>query len=174
MSNSSGDFCKCVDTAHEMLTAQHHEIDKSFQHSLTRLDQRIMKNPLFRRLQYNISKEALNMIFNRLEKFDDDGKCDCSLRTTHGLPCSCEVDGYRKSGEPIPLKAIHRHWKILTSKNTSKREEDDTELCPTPLIDEFWRVFNGTNNEGKRILMDKLREVNFINHSLVNIVLDFF
>ncbi|GAU37422.1 hypothetical protein TSUD_395410 [Trifolium subterraneum] len=35
--------------------------------------------------------------------------CGCALRSTHELPCACELSGYTLRGVPIPLDSIHGH-----------------------------------------------------------------
>ncbi|XP_004515629.1 uncharacterized protein [Cicer arietinum] len=49
--------------------------------------------------------------------------CGCSIRTTHGLPCACELAKLQISGNVIPLDSIHVFWRKLSLENELEDEE---------------------------------------------------
>jgi len=56
-----------------------------------------------------VLRYALNEIVAEFERVHYAGKnpsaCGCVMRTTHGLPCACELSRYVVSS--IPLDSIH-------------------------------------------------------------------
>ncbi|XP_073220740.1 uncharacterized protein [Cicer arietinum] len=49
--------------------------------------------------------------------------CGCSIRTTHGLPCACELAKLQIFGNVIPLDSIHVFWRKLSLENEFEDEE---------------------------------------------------
>lgn len=39
--------------------------------------------------------------------------CNCAIKTTHGLPCACELKRFCDRGEAVPVGRIHPFWRIL-------------------------------------------------------------
>jgi alpha-glucosidase len=70
----------------------------------------------------------MNLISDEFERVGivgtDKNICGCTLRSTCGLPCACELGRYTLSSVLIPLDSIHGHWKILTMERPL---QDDTE-----------------------------------------------
>ncbi|GAU24734.1 hypothetical protein TSUD_355630 [Trifolium subterraneum] len=84
--------------------------------------------------------------------------CGCALRSTHELPCACELSGYTLKGVPIPLDSIHGHWKKLTMEAPLEDDtEDDYELDLTPAFDAIMTRYQSLDIVGKlshqRIMM---------------------
>jgi len=63
-----------------------------------------------------VSRYVLNEIAAEFEHVHYAGKnpssCDCVMRTTHGLPCACELSRYVVDN--IPLDSIHMFWRRLS------------------------------------------------------------
>ena len=59
-----------------------------------------------------VSRYVLNQIAAEFECINyagiDSSRCGCIMRTTHDLPCSCELDRYVV--DSIPLGIIHMFW----------------------------------------------------------------
>ncbi|GAU43672.1 hypothetical protein TSUD_302350 [Trifolium subterraneum] len=86
--------------------------------------------------------------------------CGCALRSTHELPCACELSGYTLSGVPIPLDSIHGHWKKLTMEAPLEDDtEDNYELDMTPAFDAIRTQFQPLDIVGKRELKSKVFEL---------------
>ncbi|XP_028181342.1 protein trichome birefringence-like 42 [Glycine soja] len=62
-----------------------------------------------------VSRCALNEIAAELDRIqycgNDPSSCGCSIRSTHGLPCACELSSYAVSS--IPLESVHMFWRRL-------------------------------------------------------------
>jgi len=63
-----------------------------------------------------VSRYALNEIATEFERVHYAGKNPssrgCVMRTTHGLPCACELSRYVVGS--IPLDSIHMFWRRLS------------------------------------------------------------
>jgi len=63
-----------------------------------------------------VSRYALNQIAAEFEHVHYASKnpstCGCVMRTTHGLPCACELSKYVVGC--IPLDSIHMFWRRLS------------------------------------------------------------
>ncbi|KAK7244084.1 hypothetical protein RIF29_38902 [Crotalaria pallida] len=163
LADSFGDLATCFDAMHSMLICQHRDIVDSFQKSITRVDH-VMNIPFYSELRYAVSREALIMIHREVQSIGGDG-CVCRIRTTHGLPCCCELAGYKKIGQCIHLSAIHVHWKKLSMFDCGQVEPDKTEdneevdPDPLPLWEEYLQMFNAGDKATKKRLWHKFREV---------------
>ena len=97
-----------------MMTLQHTQIKASFETS-THVVGHVFKVTLYKKLLGMISMYALNEIAVEYECVAYAGKnhsrCGCVIRTTHGLPCACELSKYVVGS--IPLETIHIFWRRL-------------------------------------------------------------
>ena len=63
-----------------------------------------------------VSRYALNQIaaeFEHVHYADKNpSSCGCVMKTTHGLPCACELSKYVLGS--IPLDSIHMFWRRLS------------------------------------------------------------
>ncbi|KAH1238817.1 hypothetical protein GmHk_08G023416 [Glycine max] len=89
LQNSLGDLCSVRDAMNNTLK---------------------LKHPLKQRLLGMISRYALNQIV--AEYKHNPSHCECVMRTTHGLPCACELSKYVLGR--IPLDSIHMFWRRLS------------------------------------------------------------
>ena len=60
-----------------------------------------------------VSRYALNEIAAEFERVhyagNNPSSCGCVMRSTHGLPCACELSRYVVGS--IPLDSIHMFWR---------------------------------------------------------------
>ena len=93
------------------ITLQHTEIKASFETS-THVVEHIFKVTLYKRLIDMVSRYALNQITAEFERMNyvgtDSSHCGCIMRTTHYLPCACELARYVIGS--IPLDTIYMFW----------------------------------------------------------------
>jgi alpha-glucosidase len=86
--------------------------------------------------------------------------CGCTLRTSYGLPCAYELGRYTLGGIPIPIDAVHVHWRKLTMEVELEVGEDDgSEVDMTSAMDELWRRFRSLDVIGKRALKSRVCEL---------------
>ena len=95
----------------------------------------VFKVTLYKKLLGMVSRYALNQIAIGYERVSyagiDSSRCRCVMRTTHGLPCACELARYVVSS--IPLGIIHMFWRRLSfsDQGLSKPEVSITEEMET-------------------------------------------
>lgn len=147
-----------------MLKFQIIKIKGSFEISKGRKEH-IHNNPFFEKLTWVVSKKALGDIVEEYKRVsyvgNDKDVCCCILRKTHGLPCACELAGYKMKGVPIPLDVVHIHWRKLTLNSDQENEQltNDSELDITSEMDIIWKKWKTLNIAGRRALKSKLREI---------------
>ena len=108
LQNSLGDQCSVWDAMNNMMTLQHTQIKASFETS-THFVGHVYKKTLYKRLLRVVSRYAINEIaveLDRIQYFGNDpSSCGCAMRSTHGLPCACELSRYAVVN--IPLELVH-------------------------------------------------------------------
>ena len=111
------------DAMNNMITLQHTEVKASFETN-THVVGHDFKVILFKRLLCMVSRYALNHITAEFERVHYAGKnpshCGCVIRTTHNLPCACELSKYVVG--TIPLETIHMFWRRLSFSNQGLSE----------------------------------------------------
>jgi len=156
-------MCSYWDAMNDMITLQHTEIKSSFEKSINVVDH-MHNTPLYIKLQGLVSRSALSHIADEYDRVRDVGtdssKCCCIVRTTHCLPCACELAKYNTTGHPIPLEAIHVHWKKLNFIDRGINDEE-FELSLQPELDALLKRFQELDCAGKLILKAKLHELAF-------------
>ncbi|KAL5149610.1 Protein FAR1-RELATED SEQUENCE 5 [Glycine soja] len=114
LQNSVGDLCSVWDAMNNMITLQHVEIKASFETS-THVVGHVYKKTLYKRLLGMVSRDALNQIASEIDRLrylgNNLSSCGCVMRSTHGLPCACELSRYTASS--IPLESVHLFWRRL-------------------------------------------------------------
>ncbi|KAL5161684.1 hypothetical protein HKD37_07G018932 [Glycine soja] len=155
--NSLGDLCSVWDAMNNMIILQHTEIKASFEIS-THVVEHVFKKSLYKRLLGMVSRYALNQIateFERVHYADKNpSSCGCVMRTTHGLPCACELSKYVLGS--IPLDSIHMFWRKLIFS--------DQGLCEAQVtikeeIETISKRFEELDVCGKVTLKSKLRDI---------------
>ena len=140
-----------------MVTLQHTEIRASLETS-THVVGHVFKNTLYKSLLGMILRYVLNQIaaeFKRLHYAGNNpSSCGCVMRTTHGLPCACELSKYVFGC--IPLDSIHMFWRRLSflDQGIFKPEVSIKEEMET-----IYKRFDEHDVCGKFTLKTKLRGI---------------
>ena len=140
-----------------MITIQHTEIKASFETS-THVVGHVFKVTLYEKIFGMASRYALNQIDVEHERVSyagiDSSHCGCAMRTTHGLPCACELARYVVGS--IPLGVIHMFWRRLSFSNQGLYEP---EVSITKEMETISKRFEELDACGKVTLKSKLREI---------------
>ncbi|KAH1194291.1 hypothetical protein GmHk_19G055125 [Glycine max] len=157
LQNNLGNPCSVWEAMNNMITLQHTEIKASFETS-THVVGHVFKVTLYKRLLGMISRYALNQIvveFERVHYADKNPSCyGCVIRTTHGLPCTCELSKYVFG--TILLEIIHMFWQMLSFSNQGLFEP---QVSITEEMETISKQFEELNVCGKVTLKSKLREI---------------
>ncbi|XP_058750746.1 uncharacterized protein LOC131623740 [Vicia villosa] len=121
-------------------------------------------SPFYANLRGSVSRATLRRIAEEWLRIDMVGtntqKCGCIHRRVYGLPCACELGRYILSGDPIPIEAIHIHWRKLNMEgNQDVDTNDGSEVDMTNAIDEIWKSFRSLDVVGKRALKSIVCEI---------------
>ncbi|KAH1257319.1 hypothetical protein GmHk_03G007319 [Glycine max] len=105
LQNSPGDIYSIWEAMNNMMTLQQPRLNMH-------VVGHVFKVTLYKKLLGMISRYALNEIAAEYEHVPYVGKnptrCGCVMRSTHGLPCACELSKYVVGS--IPLETIHIFW----------------------------------------------------------------
>nr|XP_027188670.1 uncharacterized protein LOC101493161 [Cicer arietinum] len=160
LQDSIGDICSVWETINNMIVLQHNEIISSFENSIIQKVHRY-SNRLYANLHGVVSKNAIDHIAAEYDRVKyvciDQTKCRCTIRTTHGLPCACEIVRYSMIPHSIPLDAIHVWWSKLTFHVDALSKP--SELYVKHEIDVIVKKFEELDVPGKISLKGKLREI---------------
>ncbi|KAH1265994.1 hypothetical protein GmHk_01G001590 [Glycine max] len=155
--NSLGDLCSVWDAMNNMITLQHTQIKASFEKS-THVVGHVFKKTLYKRLLGMLLRYALNEIAAKFESAHYASKnpssCGCMMRSTHGLPCACELSRYAVGS--IPLDSIHMFWRRLSFSDQGLCE---AEVTIKEEIETISKRFEELDVGGKVTLKCKLREI---------------
>ncbi|XP_028236689.1 uncharacterized protein LOC114416008 [Glycine soja] len=157
LENSLGDICNVWEAMNNMMTLQHTQIKASFETS-THVVGHVFKVTLYKKLFCMISRYALNEIATEYEHVPYAGKnptrCGCVIRSTHSLPCACELSKYVFGS--IPLEIIHIFWRGLSF---SDQGLCDAKVTITEEMETISKQFEQLDICGKVHLKTKLREI---------------
>ncbi|XP_073222614.1 uncharacterized protein [Cicer arietinum] len=160
LQDSIGDICSVWETINNMIVLQHNEIIASFEKSIIQKVHRY-SNRLYANLRGVVSKNAIDHIAAEYDRVKyvgiDQTECRCTIRTTHGLPCACEIARYSMIPRSIPLDAIHGWWSKLTFHVDASSQP--SELSMKHEIDVIVKKFEELDVPGKISLKGKLREI---------------
>ncbi|KAL5141608.1 putative protein FAR1-RELATED SEQUENCE 10 [Glycine soja] len=163
LQNSVGDLCSVWDAMNNMITLQHVEIKASFETS-THVVGHVYKKTLYKRLLGMVSRDALNQIASEIDRLrylgNNLSSCGCVMRSTHGLPCACELSRYTAGS--IPLESVHLFWRRLCFSDQGLCE---TEVTIKEEIEVISKRFDELDVAGKVTLKSKLREIAYPNHN---------
>ncbi|KAH1229189.1 hypothetical protein GmHk_10G029005 [Glycine max] len=163
LQNSLGDLCSIWDAMNNMITLQHTEIKASFETS-THVVGHVLKKTLYKRPLGMVSRYALNQIAAEFERVHYASKnpscCGCVMRTTHGLPCACELSKYVVGS--IPLDSIHMFWRKLSFSDQGLSEP---EVTIKEEMETISKRFEELDVCGKFTLKSKLREIAYPNQN---------
>jgi len=144
-----------------MITLQHIEIKASFETS-THVVGHVFKKTLYNRILGMDSRNALNEIAIEVEHLrylgNNPSSCGCMMRTTHGLPCACELSRYTAGS--ILVDSIHMFWRRLSFS--------DQGLCEAKVsikeeMETISKRFKELNVCCKVTLRSKLRDIAYHN-----------
>ncbi|XP_073224785.1 protein FAR-RED IMPAIRED RESPONSE 1-like [Cicer arietinum] len=117
LQDNIGDICSVWEAINSMIVLQHNEIIASFEKSIIQKVHRY-SNKLYANLHGVVSKNAIDHIAAEYDRVKyvgiDQTECRCTIRTTHGQPCACEIARYSMIPRSIPLDDIHVWWSKLT------------------------------------------------------------
>ncbi|KAL5180368.1 hypothetical protein HKD37_01G001517 [Glycine soja] len=143
-----------------MMTLQHIQIKASFETSTHGVGH-VFKVTLYKKLLDMVSKYALNEIVAEYECVPYAGKnpscCGCVMRTTHGLPCACELSKYVVGS--IPLETILIFWRRF---NFSDQGLCEAKVTITKEMETISKRFEQLNVYGKVHLKKKLQETIYL------------
>ncbi|KAL5159182.1 Protein FAR1-RELATED SEQUENCE 5 [Glycine soja] len=163
LQNSVGDLCSVWDAMNNMITLQHVEIKASFETSMHVVGH-VYKKTLYKRLLGMVSRDALNQIaseVDRLRYLDNNlSSCGCVMRSTHCLPCACELSRYTAGS--IPLESVHLFWRRLCFSDQGLCE---TEVSINEEIEIISKRFDELDVSGKVTLKSKLQEIAYLDHN---------
>ncbi|XP_074304090.1 protein FAR1-RELATED SEQUENCE 5-like [Silene latifolia] len=100
---------------HGMLESQHSKIKKELEDEMSK-PRRTSRT--FSLLQGNVSTKAIKLMEKELTRglglgIGVDDRCRHVIRTTHGLPCACNLTSLHRRGRRVHLEDIHVFWKTL-------------------------------------------------------------
>ncbi|KAH1215271.1 hypothetical protein GmHk_13G036448 [Glycine max] len=148
-----------------MMMLQHTEIKASFETS-THVVGHVFKKTLYKRFLGMVSRYALNQIVAEFERVHYAGNnpstCGCVMRTTHGLPCACELSKYVIGC--IPLDSIHMFWRRL---NFSDQGLSEPEVSIKEEMETISKRYEELDVCGKFTLKSKLWEIAYPNQNLM-------
>ncbi|KAH7849684.1 hypothetical protein Vadar_021481 [Vaccinium darrowii] len=153
LGSSQGSFESSWRRIHNLLELQHNDIKSSFENSLIvyHNDKPIELNELWG----NISISVLDRVLAETKRANflgcDASACGCVIRRTHGLPCAHEISDYMKEGRPIPLDAIHHHWRKLDISHMALDCKLELDLVA--------KLFKECDLSAKVEILKKLREL---------------
>ncbi|KAH1232960.1 hypothetical protein GmHk_09G025509 [Glycine max] len=157
LQNSFDDICSVWEAMNNMMTLQHTQIKATFETSMHVVGH-VFKVTLYKKLLGMVSRYALNEIATEFECVPYAGKnpsrCGCVMRSTHGLPCACELYKYIVSS--IPLETIHIFWWRLSFSDQGLCE---TQVTITEEMETISKRFEQLNVCGKVHLKSKLLEI---------------
>ncbi|KAH1212597.1 Protein FAR1-RELATED SEQUENCE 5 [Glycine max] len=108
--------------------------------------------------------DALNQIASEVDRLrylgNNLSSCGCVMKSTHGLPCACELSRYTAGS--IPLESVHLFWKRLCFSDQGLCE---TEVTIKEEIEIISKRFDELDVAGKVTLKSKLREIAYPDHN---------
>ncbi|KAH1197677.1 Protein FAR1-RELATED SEQUENCE 5 [Glycine max] len=160
LQNSLGDLCSVWDAMNNMMTLQHTKIRASFETSI-HIVGHVFKKNLIQEPSWNGFKIAAEFECVHYTGSNPSG-CGCVMRTTHGLPCACELSKYVVGC--IPLDSIHMFWRRLSfsDQGISKPEVSIKEEIET-----ISKRFDELDVCGKFTLKTKLQGIAYPDQNLM-------
>src|SRR4051812_23628253 len=123
LGNSLGDMVKVWEAMNSNLKIQIGNIRASFQKSFYEVEHAHI-SPFYDNLRGSVSRAALRRIAEELSRLDyvlnSRETCGCTMRTSYGLPCACEMGRSIVVGIPLQIESVHLHWRILSMEGFSK------------------------------------------------------
>ncbi|KAH9618390.1 hypothetical protein KSS87_012225 [Heliosperma pusillum] len=111
---SVGGFDTVFETIHELVNLQIKQINEDMEISLSKQLHVSLAMSVYRRLSYNVTHQAIKAIDLEFKKVNCNG---CAIKTTHGLPCTCDISRL--------LNTVHPFWRILPTESSSQNDNND-------------------------------------------------
>ncbi|KAH1226107.1 hypothetical protein GmHk_11G032862 [Glycine max] len=141
LQHSLGDLCSIWDAMNNMITLQYVEIKYACG-----------------------SRDALNEIASEVERLrylgNNPSSCGCVMRSTHGLPCACELSRYTAGS--ILVELVHIFWRRLCFSDQGLCE---AEVSIKEEIETISKRFEEFDVCGKVTLKNKLRDIAYPDHN---------
>ncbi|XP_058752962.1 PKS-NRPS hybrid synthetase cheA-like isoform X1 [Vicia villosa] len=163
LGNSLGDMVKVWEAMNSNLKIQIGNIRASFQKSFYEVEHAHI-SPFYDNLRGSVSRAALRRIAEELSRLDyvlnSRETCGCTMRTSYGLPCACEMGRSIVVGIPLQIESVHLQWRILSMEGDLPLDEEaGSEVDMNNAIDELWRRFKSLDVVGKRALKSRVCEI---------------
>ncbi|XP_074277792.1 uncharacterized protein LOC141601411 [Silene latifolia] len=115
---------------HGMLESQHSKIKKELEDEMSK-PRRTSRT--FSLLQGNVSTKAIELMEKELTRglglgIGLNDRCRHVMRTTHGLPCACNLVSLHGKGRRVHLEDIHIFWKTLVYDIPQQMPKNDGDL----------------------------------------------
>ncbi|XP_074277212.1 uncharacterized protein LOC141600854 [Silene latifolia] len=115
---------------HGMLESQHSKIKKELEDEMSK-PRRTSRT--FSLLQGNVSTKAIELMEKELTRglglgIGLNNRCRHVMRTTHGLPCACNLVSLHGKGRRVHLEDIHVFWKTLVYDIPQQMPKNDGDL----------------------------------------------
>ena len=121
----------------------------------------MFKVTLYKKLLGMVSRYTLNEIAAEYERVPYGGKnpsrCGCVMRSTHSLPCACELSKYVVGS--IPLKTIHIFWQRFSFSDQGLCE---VQVTITEEMEIISKRFEHLDVCGKVHLKTKLQKIAYL------------
>nr|XP_011468454.1 PREDICTED: uncharacterized protein LOC101301896 [Fragaria vesca subsp. vesca] len=85
--------------------------------------------------------------------------CGCAIRRTHQLPCAHEIFEYQNSYQPIPINAVHSHWRRLSVGNFEEEIDHQEKLQLRLRLTHLQKWLEEKDDETKRQVLLKIDEI---------------
>ncbi|KAK9698733.1 hypothetical protein RND81_08G127400 [Saponaria officinalis] len=138
---------------HALMEGQHVEIRKALQDSRSK-GKKDKYGRLLNLLKGKLSMYALGLMsaeFDRGTELGDrlDERCGHAMRTTHGLPCACDLHRLSTRGRRVHLDSIDVFWRTLVY-------DDHIALPPSDegTLEELFTFIRNTNSPTRRRCME--------------------
>ncbi|XP_074318254.1 uncharacterized protein LOC141655054 [Silene latifolia] len=115
---------------HGMLESQHSKIKKELEDEMSKPWR---TSRTFSLLQGNVSTKAIELMEKELTRglglgIGLNDRCRHVMRTTHGLPCACNLVSLHGKGRRVHLEDIHVFWKTLVYDIPQQMPRNDGDL----------------------------------------------
>lgn len=107
--------------------------------------------PPFQNLGCHVSRYCLTLLCEELARGEEwtqgeaERLCKCAKRTTHGLPCACELKQISDEGGAISVNRIHPFWRTLVINANEVQQP-----CSSQFTSEDHRLFQTLADEVKQ------------------------
>ncbi|XP_057444200.1 uncharacterized protein LOC130736382 [Lotus japonicus] len=149
--DNKSDMCAAWAAIHRCTLLQHTRINATFQASIF-IREHTFKEKLYDNLRGVVSRYALMLIAKEKARV---GKCGCTMRMTHGLPCSCQIGRMTT----ILLTEVDQHWRRLTSTSAPDESQPVLGLSIATELEVIAKMFEEANVMRRQAIKERLRVI---------------